>query len=418
MTKRRDRSVARGRSAAAALAGALLAAGSVDAAHAAGDVVEGVSDTPEDAQFVNVRYRCDGPSCRFDAVLDGVANADVTEYEWRFGDGRTVSTTSPSVTHEWQAPGEQSLTLAVHDQHCDPLLAEASFTTRPSSTPAPTEPGSGGGADAAGGALTAASVRLAQDARRTVSEPLGGSPLSGSIFVFVDAPADTASVAFRLVGSSIGVRNLRVERIAPFDLASGSVSSARPFDTRTLADGAYRLDVAARYADGRTDNVSVDIEVRNATPEPVAETPGPVAEAPVEPAPDANEPPTGAASPATPDAPDASDATDATLVFSRRSDRRRDRALAGAVLKGRVYPYLKGAAGADSVRFFIDDPGLTGRPVKVERSAPWDVAGSRSRHRAQPVDTRRLSTGRHVLSAEIRDAGRAYVVHASFRVVR
>ena len=400
----------RGTSGRIIVAGLLAFSGGTGSAHAAEAVVEGISSTPEGAQFANIRYRCEGQSCLFEAVLEGVSSGDVTEYEWRFDDGHTVSTATPVLTHDWAEPGPQSLELMVHDQYCDPLVAEAFFTTL--------APVSGSVADQPRSEerLTPTSVRLGQDATRIVSEPLGGTTIGGEIFVFVEALEGAERVVFRLIGSD-GVRDLRVEWLAPFDLAGGSTSSANPFDTRRFADGAYRLEVAAKYADGSSETVSPDFHIRNEAPVQVAE--GPSGETPQDTSmDDANEPSTGAANPDGSDVtavPDTSGDGTGALLFSSRADRTGGKSLDGASVDGRIYPYLDGAEGADSVRFFLDDPTFEGDPLQVEYRAPWDAMGG-SFELARPLDTGRLSVGQHVLSAKVAAAGETFAMHASFVV--
>lgn len=405
-----------------ALAGLGLAA----TVHADPTLVEGLSGSGWDP--VRVGYRCESLDCRFEAVLDTTLQGDVVEYEWRFDDGEPVTTAEAFAAHVWAEPGDHRVTLSVYDRYCELFVAEASFRTlvpesAPSGTDVPAGTDTAADADAPGAAspavpsplLSGASVRLGQDERRADAVALQGATLSGDAYVFVEALEGATEVAFVLSAPSLDARTIRVERQAPYDLGGGTVDVARAFDTRRFADGTYRLEVVASYADARTERAAVDFALRN-DPE------GSLTDAPANGAGTetvaggstgaADEPTSGAALPAAADA-EASATTE--LVFSASADRRASESLAGATLGGRVYPYLRGAEGARSVRFFLDDPSLAGKPVQVERRAPWDAMGG-TRRRANALDTSRLANGRHVLSAEIVDAGASYVVHAGFEV--
>jgi len=319
-------------------------------------VVEGMSGS--DTGEVSVRYRCEDLDCVFEAVVSETLRPDVIEYEWNLGDGTTLQTTDARLRHRWGEAGPKFVSLSVHDRYCDVFAADASLSVSTTASPPDT--------------LSPQSVRLGQDSTRAVPEPLQGATVDGKIFAFVEPPREAHRVVFRLSGPKVRNRRLRVEWDAPFDLAGGSVASAQPFDTRKLADGAYRLQVIVVYRDRSSERVFVDFEVRNRSAVP-------------------------------------------ELVVSSSADRVGSDALVGTVVAGEVYLQLSGAEDARSVRFFLDDPTRNDKPLKIDWRAPWDVKGGSAR-RATPFDTRQLPNGRHVLSAEIVDSATPRVVHASFTV--
>ena len=53
------------------------------------------------------------------------------------------------------------------------------------------------------------------------------------------------------------------------------------------------------------------------------------------------------------------------------------------------------------MRFFLDDPAMSGVPYKTENNAPWDLAGTTSSGLALPFDTRTLPDGVHSVTAAI-----------------
>jgi hypothetical protein len=90
--------------------------------------------------------------------------------------------------------------------------------------------------------------------------------------------------------------------------------------------------------------------------------------------------------------------------------------LAGATLSGNVYAFTTPDEGVRRVRFFIDNPGMSGGAYRTENSSPYDLAGG-SVSAANPFDTASLSDGAHTVTAAIElDAGGAEVVHATFVV--
>ncbi len=107
----------------------------------------------------------------------------------------------------------------------------------------------------------------------------------------------------------------------------------------------------------------------------------------------------------------------AALEVSTRADRSSPSDLSGASLHGQVYVFLPESAGIHVVRFFVDDPGISGTPSNNEMSAPYDLMGTTSGGDAAPFDTTLLSNGEHSVSAEIEQTdGSTSVTTASFNV--
>ena len=106
---------------------------------------------------------------------------------------------------------------------------------------------------------------------------------------------------------------------------------------------------------------------------------------------------------------------DAELVVHQDRDRTGTVALDGATVAGQVAIELRVAEPwrVRSVAFAID-----GRTVHEERYAPYDLAGSAGGDAAQLLDTARLGTGDHVVTARVERTGaRDLVVEATMTVM-
>ena len=257
--------------------------------------------------------------------------------------------------------------------------------------------------------LTTTRVRIGQNSSRVDSSPLEGYQVQGDVYIFVDDLTRAKQVSLTLYNQASERVSGRVERSAPYDLAGGSVLEAKPFDTRTLEDGTYSLDVIVKYSDNRTEQLIVPFSVFNT---PIVPQPETDPEVDIVQNDHVDEPSSGAAQP--------EDLTgeynlDSELVFSTRSNRSNSSELAGAVLEGNTYIYLTGAEEADSVEFFVNDISMDEAPIKVEKYAPWDASGG-SASRASPFKTKNLDNGQHVLSVRIVEGGQSHVMHASFSI--
>jgi hypothetical protein len=108
-----------------------------------------------------------------------------------------------------------------------------------------------------------------------------------------------------------------------------------------------------------------------------------------------------------------------SLLVSASPTRSDPRPLEAASVTGKIYVFVATEADVRRVRFFLDDPNMTRRPLKVEWRAPFDLAGTNhDRQRtAKPFSASRLAVGEHALTAavELRD-GRTEVITTRFTV--
>jgi hypothetical protein len=106
-----------------------------------------------------------------------------------------------------------------------------------------------------------------------------------------------------------------------------------------------------------------------------------------------------------------------TLVVSLSPDRSNPSPLTGKTASGNIYVFTSPGTGVLRVRFYLDDPNMSGTPRRIENTAPHDFAGG-SVSTANPFDTKAVSDGTHTISAAVElSGGGTEVVHASFTVV-
>ena len=104
------------------------------------------------------------------------------------------------------------------------------------------------------------------------------------------------------------------------------------------------------------------------------------------------------------------------LYVSSSADRADPVGLAGETVSGDAYIFVAPEDGVAGVRLWLDDPDLSGAPVRVEANPPWDFGGGDA-HGADPFDTRTLADGSHTVTAELElEGGELEIVSAVFSV--
>ncbi len=104
------------------------------------------------------------------------------------------------------------------------------------------------------------------------------------------------------------------------------------------------------------------------------------------------------------------------LLVSSSPDRSNPTPLAAKTVSGNIYAFTGPDTGVYKVRFYLDDPGMSGTPRRTENSAPYDFAGG-SVSTASPFDTFKVSDGSHTITAAVvLTSGATEVVHATFTV--
>jgi hypothetical protein len=104
------------------------------------------------------------------------------------------------------------------------------------------------------------------------------------------------------------------------------------------------------------------------------------------------------------------------IVWSGQANRTAPTALEGAQVGGNIYAFVTPGTGVTRVRFYLDDPGMTGAPRQTENTAPHDFVGG-TVATANPFATGQVTNGSHTITAAIdRSAGGTDVIHATFTV--
>lgn len=108
------------------------------------------------------------------------------------------------------------------------------------------------------------------------------------------------------------------------------------------------------------------------------------------------------------------------LLVSTSADRSAPVAVDGTTLAGEVYVFAVPGESVSEVRFWVDDPDMSGTAAKIERSGPYDLAGTHTDSEvrlALPYDVSDLDPGSHVVTARaIFTAGGSAVVAGTFTV--
>jgi len=104
------------------------------------------------------------------------------------------------------------------------------------------------------------------------------------------------------------------------------------------------------------------------------------------------------------------------LLASSSSNRSNPTPLAGRTVADTIYAFTSPSSGVVRVRFYLDDPTMSGTPRKVENTAPHDFAGG-TVETGNPFDTATLSNGSHTIIAAVDlTAGGTEVVSSTFTV--
>lgn len=251
------------------------------------------------------------------------------------------------------AVGEHRVTALVQSVAGD-YVVEAAFTVGRAAPPS-----------------SALALAVSDSPTRSASRPLAGTTLSGNAYIHVTGSGITG-VTFRLDDPAGARAPYRVEGAAPWDLAGGTATTAAPLDTRQLAAGLHQVSAAVTRA-----GVTQELEASFTVPGAVSPVPA--------------------------------------LAVSTSSARTSAAPLEGATLSGNAYAFVPESAGITEVAFHLDDPSRSRPANRIERAAPWDLAGGTATT-AAAVDTTTLSAGTHTLTAAVTRSGAVTVQTATFTV--
>ena len=94
----------------------------------------------------------------------------------------------------------------------------------------------------------------------------------------------------------------------------------------------------------------------------------------------------------------ASASTRSRLALSLNSDRSSAARLDGSRVSGKIYVFVRNSKTLDKVAFYIDSPQWRKRsPVRTDKKAPFDLAGTKADGTARPYNTAKLADGTHTI---------------------
>jgi N-acetylneuraminic acid mutarotase/glucose/arabinose dehydrogenase len=108
-----------------------------------------------------------------------------------------------------------------------------------------------------------------------------------------------------------------------------------------------------------------------------------------------------------------------SLLASRLPNRSSPATLEGqSFVRGAdIFVFTMPESGVARVRYYLDDPAMSGSPRKIESAAPYDFNGTASDGSAVPFDTATVAAGSHTVTAAIeKSAGGTDVLQAQFTV--
>ena len=114
----------------------------------------------------------------------------------------------------------------------------------------------------------------------------------------------------------------------------------------------------------------------------------------------------------------ASASTRSRLAVSLKSDRSSAARLHGSTVNGKIYVFVRKSKKLDKVDFYIDTPQWRkGAPVRTDKKAPFDLAGTKADGTARPYNTAKLADGTHTIRAVMtRTDGTTYTRRGRFKV--
>jgi fibronectin type 3 domain-containing protein len=119
-------------------------------------------------------------------------------------------------------------------------------------------------ANASRPAETTYQLLVSSAANRASPIPLDGQTVVGNIYIFTapDTPG-ISRVRFWLDNPTLSGNPWRTENNAPYDFNGGTVSTAKPFETRSLTDGMHTISATIEFADGTRTVISASFTVAN-----------------------------------------------------------------------------------------------------------------------------------------------------------
>ncbi len=215
---------------------------------------------------------------------------------------------------------------------------------------------------------------FSRSANRAAPGVLDTAVVSGKIYVFTAQTSGIKKVDFFFDNPQHSGAPQQTEQSAPFDFAGASGDAANALDTSKLKDGVHTVTGVFSLSDGKTRVATSTFLVNNS-----------------------------------------GKWSDALLVSDTPS-RLGGNPLEGRTVAGNAYIYLVPQAPASQVEYYLDNPKRSGTPQQSERYAFFDFAGTAQSGEANAFDTRKLSSGKHTITAVFSTSKGQQAVSASFTV--
>jgi N-acetylneuraminic acid mutarotase len=205
---------------------------------------------------------------------------------------------------------------------------------------------------------------------RSSAVALDGKTVAGNVYVFTSPTSGVARVRFFLDDPAMAGAPRQTESAVPYDFAGTAANgTANAFDVSSLAAGNHTITAAIDLTTGGTQVVNATFGVGG------------------------------------------------QLLLSTSPDRTSPVALNGATTSGNIYVFANHTSPLLRVRFFLDNPQMTGAPRTIEAAAPYDFNATAANGTANPFSTSTLTNGTHSITAAFDlSAGGTQVVTATFTV--
>ena len=216
---------------------------------------------------------------------------------------------------------------------------------------------------------------VSKSANRSGATVLDSSAVAGRIYVFTAQTSGINQVEFYLDDVKRSGKVYQIDSQSPYDLRSGSTSSANALDTSKLSDGVHTVTARIRYKSGSEKISTATFLVDNGGK------------------------------------------LGSNLLVSTAADRSGSKLLNNSSVNGKIHVFVVPTMSAKQVSFYLDNTSRSGNPTQKERIAFYDFAGTASAGGANSFDTSKLKDGQHTVTAAIlTSSGRTQVVSATFTV--
>ena len=181
-------------------------------------------------------FNADDSSCHRYAMTDGIFPQATAMYKRLFSGGSSSGGSTPTTPVTTTKPPTST----------------SPTTKPPTSTPPTTAPPTNTGTT---GSLAVSSVRESKNTNRSGNGQLDGSSLSGTAYVYVNAPGSTKKVAFYL-DRSVSSSATHTEVWAPWDFNGSNGSNSNGYNFSSLSKGWHDMIVVVTLSNGSTQTAS------------------------------------------------------------------------------------------------------------------------------------------------------------------